>query len=61
MYKEQNEKYYLYLLCSVLILGVTIVTFSSILICGRNKRKKLMKKKINKNINKKKKDISDVE
>ena len=55
MYKEQNEKYYLYLLCSVLVLGVVIVTFSTILICGRNKRKKQMKK----NLNKKRKNIID--
>ena len=57
MYKEQNEKYYLYLLCSVLVLGVTIVTFSTILICGRNKRKNQMRKKANK----KKKIVSDEE
>lgn len=40
MYKEQSDKYYLYLLCSILILGVVIVTFSTIIICGRRKRKK---------------------
>ena len=57
MYKEQNEKYYLYLLCSVLVLGVVIVTFSTILICGRNKRKKQLKKKVNK----KRKDIIEEE
>lgn len=44
MYKEQSDKYYLYLLCSILVLGVTIVTFSSIIICGNKKRKKKMKK-----------------
>ena len=60
MYKEQNEKYYLYLLCSVLLLGVTIVTFSTVLICGRNKRKKQMRKKKN-NVNKTKKVIIEEE
>ena len=41
MYKERSDKYYLYLLCSILALGVTIVTFSTIFICGSRKRKKL--------------------
>ena len=41
MYKEQSDKYYLYLLCSILILGVTIVTFSTIIICSKRRRKKL--------------------
>ena len=40
MYKERSDKYYLYLLCSILILGITIVTFSTIIICGNRKRKK---------------------
>lgn len=48
MYKEQSDKYYLYLLCSILVLGVTIVTFSTIIICGNKRRKKLNNKK-NKN------------
>lgn len=48
MYKEQSNKYYLYLLCSILVLGVTIVTFSTIVICGNRKRKK-MKNRKNKN------------
>lgn len=39
MYKEQSNKYYLYLLCSILILGVVIVTFSTIIIVMKNKRK----------------------
>lgn len=43
MYKEQSEMYYLYLLSSILILGITIVTFSMILIT-RSKKKKKMKK-----------------
>ena len=34
MYKERSDKYYLYLLCSILIL------FSTIIICGNRKRKK---------------------
>lgn len=54
MYKERSDKYYLYLLCSILTLGVTIVTFSTIFICSSRKRKKLKKKK--RNIDKKKKD-----
>ena len=43
MYKEQSDKYYLYLLCSILVLGVVIVTFSTILISmnKRNRRKKI--------------------
>lgn len=39
MYKEQSNKYYLSLLCSILILGVVIVTFSTIIIVMKNKRK----------------------
>ena len=49
MYKEQSDKYYLYLLCSILVLGVTIVTFSTIIICSNKKRKKLAKKNAKKN------------
>ena len=43
MYKEQNEKYYLYLLVSILVLGVVIIIFSAILISmnKRNKRRKI--------------------
>lgn len=52
MYKERSDKYYLYLLCSILVLGVTIVTFSTIIICGHKKRKKI---KNSKNRNKSKK------
>ncbi|MBQ2873422.1 MAG: cadherin-like beta sandwich domain-containing protein [Bacilli bacterium] len=57
MYKEQSDKYYLYLLCSILVLGVTIITFSVIIICNnkRNKKKNLKKKNI------KKKRIEDLE
>ena len=44
MYKKQSDTYYLYLLCSILVLGVTIITFSTIVICGNKKRKKLKKK-----------------
>ena len=54
MYKENSDKYYFYLLCSILALGVTIVTFSTIFICSSRKRKKLRKK--SKNIDKKKKN-----
>ena len=43
-YKEQSDKYYLYLLCSILILGITIVTFSTLLMCKKNRNKKRMKK-----------------
>lgn len=45
MYKERSDTYYLYLLCSVLLLGVVIITFSTIIICRNNKRKKINKKK----------------
>ena len=58
MYKEQSDKYYLYLLCSILILGVSIITFSTIIICNNKKKKK---KKINKKKNVKKKRIEDLE
>lgn len=58
MYKEQSDKYYLYLLCSILVLGVTIVTFSTIIICS-NKRRKKMKKKNSKKKVKKEIDMED--
>lgn len=48
MYKENSDTYYLYLLCSILVLGVVIVTFSTIIICGNKKRKRKNKKKISK-------------
>lgn len=59
MYKERSDKYYLYLLCSILVLGITIVTFSTIIICGNKRRKKLKKKNMNskKNVNDKKKKV----
>ena len=44
MYKEQSNKYYLYLLCSILTLGITIIIFSAITISNNKKRKKLKKK-----------------
>ena len=50
MYKERSDKYYLYLLCSILFLGVTIILFSIVFICSNNKRKKLKKKSSNKTI-----------
>lgn len=46
MYKEQSDQYYLYLLCSILVLGVTIITFSTIIICGSKRKKKNNLKKI---------------
>ena len=49
MYREQSNKYYLYLLCSILVLGVTIVTFSAIIICGNKKRKKIESNKNSRN------------
>lgn len=58
MYKEQSDKYYLYLLCSILILGVSIITFSVIIICNNKKRKK---KKVIKKKNVKKKRIEDLD
>ena len=56
MYKEQSDKYYLYLLCSILVLGVTIITFSVITICNNKRRKKMQNKKT-----KKKNRIEDIE
>lgn len=50
MYREQSNKYYLYLLCSILILGIVIVFFSSIIIVMSKKknRKNIIKdKKVN--------------
>lgn len=52
MYKEQSDKYYLYLLCSILVLGVVIVTFSTIIICGNKRRKKKNLKKKSKKVTK---------
>jgi len=48
MYQEQKDKYYLYLLCSILVLGVTIVTFSVLLMnkSKKNKRKKKIVKEL---------------
>ena len=48
MYQEQKDKYYLYLLCSILVLGVTIVTFSALLMnkSKKNKRKKKTNKEL---------------
>ena len=45
MYKEQKDTYYLYLLCSILVLGVVIVTFSTAVITGSKKKKKLKNKR----------------
>ena len=44
MYKEQSNKYYLYLLYSILALGITIIIFT-ISIISSNKRKKKNKSK----------------
>lgn len=44
MYKEQSDKYYLYLLCSILTIGLIIIFFSVAIITGNKKRKKLKKK-----------------
>lgn len=50
-YKEQSDKYYFYLLCSILVLGITIVTFSTLLMCKKNRNKNVKRKKrTNKNI-----------
>ena len=45
MYKEQSNKYYLYLLCAILVLGLTIIisTISTISHNKKRKRKKLEK------------------
>lgn len=43
MYKDRSDKYYLYLMCSILTLGVTIVLFSiALIVQGKRKRKKLV-------------------
>ena len=47
MYKESSDQYYLYLLCSLLVLGVVIITFTTIIICSSRRRKKVNKKKVN--------------
>ena len=70
MYKERSDKYYLYLLCMMLGLGIVIVSFSILFICS-SRRKKIEKrrrlveeKRLNdKNIknNKKKKDTKNDE
>jgi len=57
IYKEQANRYYLYLLYSILTLGVVVILFSIIFIFGKRKRKNNRKKR---NINNKKKDI-DIE
>jgi len=57
IYKEQSDKYYLYLLCSALVLGVTIVSFSVITICSSKRRKKNKNIKNSKKKEKNKKDI----
>jgi len=45
MYQEQKDKYYLCLLCSILVLGITIVTFS-VLLMNQSKKNKRKKKNI---------------
>ena len=60
MYKEQSNKYYLYLLSSILILGIVIVTFSTMFICSNQKRKKKQNKK-NKKISKEEKEVMEEE
>lgn len=45
MYKDQSDKYYLYLLVSILVLGITMVTFATTVICMSKKRKKKNKNK----------------
>lgn len=45
MYKDQSDKYYLYLLISILVLGITMVTFATTVICMSKKRKKKNKNK----------------
>lgn len=45
MYKEQSDKYYLYLLMCILVLGITMVTFATTIICMSKKRKRIKNKK----------------
>ena len=47
MYQEQKDTYYFYLLCSILVLGLTIVTFSLLLL----RKNKKLKRKLLKNCN----------
>lgn len=45
MYKERSDKYYLYLLCTMLGLGVVIVSFSILFIYSSRRRKKIEKRR----------------
>ena len=42
-YKDRSDKYYMCLLGSLLLLGITIITFTTILICKNKKNKSKMK------------------
>ena len=55
MYKEQSNQYYLYLLCSILILGITLVILSIVAICKSSRRKKKNK------VKKKKTRVEDID
>ena len=59
MYKERSDKYYLYLLCGILTLGLVFITFSIMFIRSSRKIKRLKRKNrdIELNKNNKKKDI----
>lgn len=45
MYKERSDKYYLYLLCTMLGLGVVFVSFSILFIYSSRRRKKIEKRR----------------
>ena len=55
LYKERSDKYYLYLLISILLLGFNIILFSIISISSNKKKKKKEKQKAKENKEKKKK------
>ena len=55
LYKERSDKYYLYLLISILLLGFNIILFSIISISSNKKKKKKEKEKAKENKKKKKK------
>lgn len=61
IYKEQSDTYYLYLLCSILALGIMIITFATYVICSNKKRKKLKNQKKQSNNKKQKNNKKAIE
>ncbi|MBQ8219226.1 MAG: cadherin-like beta sandwich domain-containing protein [Bacilli bacterium] len=54
MYKERSDKYYTYLISSIILLVLVIIIFNIILICNRKKHKKNMNIKLEKDLPSKK-------